>query len=482
MQYATYSSPTTPTPTRRESRSWQSEAAAAWSGVPLFDWQADTLRRAMHYDRAANRLTRTEVALIVPRRNGKTQLLMARILGGCLGTGTARGEDILYTAHLGDTARAMFKAFLELLNNSPQLSTLVADVYHGKGDEAVVFTNGSRFTIRARTNSGGRGLESDTLILDEALELSDDHMSALRPLVAKSHAQGSGQIWLASSAGHGKSVVLAATRDRGRAAAAGATVEDDLAYFEWMAPRDADPAAPESWRLANPSLGTKVLSESFLRMQQRSMSVEGFGREHLGWWTSELADPFLPHGAWQVCAAPRPTPNRRARVAFGVEWQDYGHAVLVAAVETDSGSCWVETIDRWHNPAGLDPEQIAAAVIHHVKAVRPIVVAGDEFTCTTILDHMAAKGVKVSRLNQPNVRSASSVLLTAVTSGRITHPGDELTGQEMGNAGRAGTGDGGYRLSRKNATGRSTAAFATACAVWAILGPGPNRPSIVVAR
>lgn len=447
--------------------------------MPLFDWQADVLRRAMHYQ--SGRLTRTEVALIVPRRNGKTQLLMSRILGGCLGTGGGRGEDILYTAHLGDTARAMFKAFLELVNNSPMLGSLVADVYHGKGDEAVVFTNGSRFTIRARTNSGGRGLESDVLILDEALELNDDHMSALRPLVAKSHAQGGGQIWLASSAGHGRSEVLAATRDRGRAAAAGTADEPDLAYFEWMAPRDADPADPRTWHLANPSLGTPVLSESFLRMQQRSMSREGFGREHLGWWTDEVAEPFLPAGSWQDTTASRPTPPPRARIGLGVEWQDYGHAALVAAVENGPGAVWCETIQRWHDPLGLNPETIAADVLAHVRQLRPVAVAGDEFTTTSVLDHLEHRGVKVARMNQPNIRTASQLLLTATTSGRLTHPADPDTDLELAGAGRASTGDGLFRLSRKNSTGRSTAAYATAAAVWLMLAPTPDKPRITIA-
>ena len=473
---APFLSPHGTTP-RRHSLGYQSDVAAALVGAPLFDWQSDVLARSMVVDRDRG-LVRPEAAVICPRRNGKTQLIMARVIAGCL----AEGEHILYTAHLGDTARHMFASFLDLLNQSRWLQSQVSATYHGKGDESVVFANGSTFSIRSRTNSGGRGMESSTLILDEALELSPDHVSALTPLLAKARARGSGQLWFLSSAGHGRSTVLAGVRDRGRAAADGSAPDPDLTYFEWAAPRDADPADPRTWHLANPSLGTSILSESFLRTQQRSMDPEAFGREHLGWWTGLRSDPFLPAGTWEAATRDtRPTPDRRARVAFGVEWQDYSHAVLVAAVDLGNGHAWTETVRRWHDPMGLDPAALAEAIAEDYRAARPTVLAGDEFTCAALFDHAEARGLKVARMNQPNVRVASHVLLTAVTGGRLTHPADEAMDAEMASAGKAPTGDGLTRLSRKNSTGQSAGAFATAAAAWAILGPQPRRPSIVVA-
>jgi hypothetical protein len=87
----------------------------------------------------------------------------------------------------------------------------------------------------------------------------------------------------------------------------------------------------------------------------------------------------------------------------------------------------------------------------------------------------------VQRLTQPQIRAASQTLLTAVVSGRLTHPTDPDTDLELGNAGQAPTGDGLLRLSRKNSTGRSTAAFSVAAAAHAVLGPRVARPAIFVA-
>lgn len=445
------------------------------AGFHLFDWQARVLDKAMQVD-ASDRLTRSQVTLICPRRNGKTQLVMARILAGCL---LWEEQSILYTAHLGDTARHTFTAFLELLNNSPWLQRQVERVGYGKGDESVRFRNGSVFSIRARTASGGRGLECSTLILDEALQLNDDHISALTPLLAKANAQGAGQMWLVSSAGHGRSEVLARARDRGRAADDGS--DPDLAYFEWTAARDADPADPGAWAAANPSLGTPILGADFLRMQQRSMNAEEFGREHLGWWTAEVAVPFLPRGAWDACARLTPPPlPADPRVALGVELQDHGRVAVVAAcVDLGAEGAWVEVLDRWADPAGLDPARLAARVHALAEQVGARVVIGDDYSSAAVLDHCEALRLRVERLNFTGVREASQTLLTATTSGRLAHPTDPATDLELVNAGRAATGDGLQRLSRKNSTGSSAAAFAVAAAAHHILRPAPALPLLL---
>jgi hypothetical protein len=444
---------------------------ARWAGFELFEWQSRVLAKACQVD-ARGRFTRTHVTLICPRRNGKTQLILARVLAECLlWSDDASPSVVLYTAHLGDTARHVFQTFLDLLARGPWLHHHVARIGYGKGDESVTFTNGARFHIRARTNSGGRGLECSTLILDEALELKDEHMSALTPLLAKAQARGSGQLWMVSSAGYGKSEVLAQARDRGR----GDVDDGAAAYFEWCAPRDADPGDVATWEQANPSLYTDVLDARFLRAQYATMSLEAFGREHLGWWTDQAAEPFLPHGAWAQCATSTvPDLPDSARVTFGVELQDYARAaVLAAAVELPDGRAWVEVLTRWADPQGLDPATIADQIAQRAAELRPARVVGDDYTTAAVLDHLEAARVPVERLNYAGVREASLTLLTAVTSMRVLHHPDPSADLEMVNAGRASSGDGLDRLSRKNSTGPSTAAFAVAAALHELFAPAP---------
>lgn len=444
--------------------------------INLYPWQNRVLGKACAVD-AAERWLATHVTIICPRRNGKTYLVLARVLAECLlWSDPDDPAVVLYTAHLGDTAREVFKSFLAILYRSPQLQALVAvgGVTHGKGDESVTFTNGARFVIRARTNAGGRGLECTTLIIDEALEAKSEHMAALTPLLAKAEAQGRGQLWMLSSAGHGKSDVLRAARDRGREGG-----DPTLVYVEFTVPRDADPMDPAVRAAANPSVGTPTLSDSYLRSQILLLGLEDGGREHLGWWTDQQSVPFLPHGSWSQCSADPPPLPARPRVSFGLELGEHGTAaVLVAAVDLGEGSCWVETIARWEDPNGLDPAAVAADILAEVKLKRPVIVAGDGYTSATLLAHLKAKGVKVDQLNFTGVRDASQSLLAGVTGLRIRHPEDPQTDPELVNAGKAPTGDGLERLSRKASTGPSTAAFATAAAVHHILGPLPGKPAI----
>lgn len=453
--------------------SWLMRAKA---GMPLYPWQDDMLTQACQVD-SRDRLTIPEVTLICPRRNGKTQAVIARMLADCLLWSTpANPTTILYTAHLGSTVRkGTFTPLKELIKASPWLNGHVLDVMNGKGEEAILFKNGSRIDFLARTLGGGRGMECTTLVLDEAMRLREDHLGPLLPLVAKGLSMGLGQVWWVSSAGDGTSIPLIRQRDNARAGH-----DPSGLFLEWAAPRDADPTDPITWAQANPSLGQPILQESFLQSMARQMSPEDFGREHLGWWTDQTADPFLPHGSWQACAADPPPLPPTARVAFGLEVQDNGRAgALVAAVDLGE-TVWVETLRRWWEPGGLDPATLAAAVAGEASDKRALVVAGDQLTTGIYLDHLAAARVPIARLNFAEVRQASQALLSAVTSGRLAHPTEPLTDAELINVGKSPTGDGLEKLSRTRSTGASTAAFAAAAAVAQVTAPLRSAPLLMV--
>ena len=70
-----------------------------------------------------------------------------------------------------------------------------------------------------------------------------------------------------------------------------------LAYFEWSAPEDADPADPAAWAQANPALGVQI-SESFLEAQLGSMRPDLFGREHLSWWSETVDEHPISREMW----------------------------------------------------------------------------------------------------------------------------------------------------------------------------------------
>lgn len=431
------------------------------SGIaPLMPWQAALVDQASTV--AGGAFVHDRVTVLAPRRNGKTRLVTARALAGLLLWGE---RSVLYTAHLGDTARATFDAFLDLIDGSPVLKRRVSSVMLGKGSEAVTFSNGATFSIRARTNKGGRGLECDTLILDEALELSSDHVAALAPTRATAAAQGRGQTWVLSSAGHAGSEVLATI------AAAGRTGEPGHLFREYAAPADANYDDPATWAHANPALG-HTLSENFLRGQRQLMSDEDFAREHLGKWSSDKGRPFLPPGSWEVLTADSIPPGLNAQhTVLALEHSREG-AALVAAVPGLEGNVWVEVLRTW--PPGVTAEEIAAQVL----AVKPpaIRLVADDFT-TTNAATILARHMPVQLLNIKACRLSMDRFREAVIAGRVHHNGSPAFTQ-LHTVESMRVGDDGLRMSRKDSPGPTFVAFATCYAVAAASEPAQAAPVI----
>lgn len=438
------------------------------AGMPLFGWQADVLDVALEHD--DGRLWRDRVEVIAPRRNGKTQLVIALSLFDAL----VQQRNVTYTAHKFDTAMETFRAVDSFIQSVPFLAKHVKHVSRTNGKERITFKQGSSFSIRARTSSGGRGLETDTLILDEGLELKSDQMSALTPLLAKASAEGSGQLWILSSAGHGESEVLAELRDKGRAAVADGS-DPRLAYFEFAAPRGISLDDRTWWAAANPSLGTAVLSEDFLARQRGLLDDEAFGREHLGWWTDEVTEPWLPDGLWAHCLTPVvPARRQGGRITLGFEVSVHGTSAVVA-VDLEHGS-WIEQVMTWEPTA--EPSRIADEIADWSTRHGVSVVAADGLTGDIVLQRLAALGITTSRLSAGQITAATGHLVAEAAAGRINHNGDARLGEQVAAAGTVPALDGMRRLSRKRSTGPCQGAFALAAAVWSAAAPIPARPVI----
>jgi hypothetical protein len=307
---------------------------ARYFGVQLLPWQTAIVADSVATDPATGAVA-SQLVVIAPRRNGKTHLAAIRLLWALI----VDGVNVVYTAHLGDTARATFDAVVDMIAAS-DFAGMVARVARGKGDERVILTTGAQLLVRTRTTAGGRGLGCGLLVIDEALEATADHIAALTPLLATEAAAGRGQLVVLSSAGHGRSTVLAGIRDRGRA-----TPAPNIRYWEFGAADTDDVDNRAVWVDANPSLDTPLLSRAFLESQRAVMSAADFGREHLGQWVADTGRLLLPRGSFAAGAtAAPPTPDTvTGRPVIGVEVMA-GRLVAVAAVDLVDGAIWVEVV------------------------------------------------------------------------------------------------------------------------------------------
>ena len=269
-------------------------------GLHLDPWQLDILTDWLSECRG--RWSHRDAVLLVPRQNGKSFLLAARILVGLFMLPDER--KIMFSAHDSKPMREVFQIVRDVIEASPALVKRTRKIRLANGQEAVETVDGSKAHFVARTNnlrSAFRGFSPDLVILDEALVLSEDAWSSILPTIS---ARPNPQMVLSSSAGTGESVVLGRFKDAGRGGSA-----SRLAYHEWEA-SGLSRTEPESWAVANPALGYRLTVET-VEAELRSMSADAFDRERLGVWSEARADTALSiDGYASVGVGSLPVPER----------------------------------------------------------------------------------------------------------------------------------------------------------------------------
>jgi len=161
----------------------------------------------------------------VARQNGKSTYMMARILMGLF-----HWDESLQvsTAHRLVTSLEQFRAIVQIIEENADLANQVKRIRWQHGAEEIQTITGNRFIIKAG-GSAARGLSKpETIHMDEIRELHDmETFAAMRYTLM---AAKNPQVNCFSSAGDSHSVVLNLLRERGLAAASGAS--DDVGYFE----------------------------------------------------------------------------------------------------------------------------------------------------------------------------------------------------------------------------------------------------------
>src|SRR5690606_27205431 len=222
---------------------------AASCGLVLDPWQKLVLTEGLG-ERADGQWAAYEVGLIVARQNGKGSILEALELAALF---VWEEQLIIHSAHEFRTAKDAFLRLVGLVNRNRKLKARVKQVMLSKGEEGIELHSGQRIRFTTRTGGGGRGLTADRVILDEAYNLSDDHMAALLPTMS---ARPNPQIVYTTSAPDKDLAPCEVISRVRRRALDGDT--DRLAYFEWSAdvhtdwcPPECtehdDPADPKTW-------------------------------------------------------------------------------------------------------------------------------------------------------------------------------------------------------------------------------------------
>lgn len=397
---------------------------AARAGLTLDPWQQHVLRVGMGEAQDGS-WSAFEVAVNVPRQNGKGGVIEARELWGLF----IGGEQlILHSAHEFKTAKNAFKRIEKLIRGCPDLHKRVKAYRYTVGEESIELHSGQILRFIARSKGSGRGFTGDCNILDEDMILGDEAMDALLPTMA---AVENPQIWYLGSAGIGApSVQLSRLRGRALAAIEAGEPDESLAYFEWSCdlhvdecPKDCtahdDAASDEAVLKANPAVGFR-LTLAKVRNERSTLSAGGYARERLGVgdYPAVTAETWQVIGedAWRaladgdsqpadpVCFAIDVTPDR-THASICVAGAN-GTAVHVEVVDNRPGTGWV--VER-------------AKDLHERWSPRCWVVDAGSPAGSLIDDLEAELGVEVVKPKVREIAQATGQFYDAVAAGELVH-------------------------------------------------------------
>jgi len=404
---------------------------------------------------------------------------------------------ILWSSHRVDTTMRSFKFVEKLLRKlgRPMPGRLGEFYIEFPDDGFTVKINGTHghegferldtqaeLKFVARSARGGRGMDPECLILDEAFALNDAQMEAQAPATA---AQPNAQVILTSTPPlDGESgQVMFRTRERAESDDPGL-----LGYRDWgLATSLADLAAMEpgerraflddraNWGPPNPSLGSGRLGESALQRLRRILSEEGFARECFGMWPvlGAAGSRLISSQAWRL--AERPGSVIEGTPVFGVDVNPERTAASIGAagLRPDGGVL----VELPRPVRGMDPDEVWPSGTEWVveRAVEldeqhgPTLWAIDaNGPAGPLAAPLEDAGLEVVRLTGPELARACMGFVDVLPF----HLGDALLDDAVEAVRKRPIGDGAWAFGRKNSGANIAPAVAVAIARHVLLTQG----------
>lgn len=275
----------------------------------------------------------TKYGYSVPRRNGKSEILLMRAIYGL-----NRGEQILWTAHRTTTSHSSWEKMCDLLART---GLREGEDYHTVrqfGLERIIMNNTEgHINFRTRSTKGGLGEGYDLLIIDEAQEYTIDQESALKYIVTDSMNPQT------LFCGTPPTVTSSGTVFTKLRQSCLAGEQPSAGWSEWSVDNQVSPKDKEFWYLTNPSLGTIFTERSV--MDEIGQDDIDFNIQRLGLWLKYNQKSAITKTEWDSLEA-KTLPKLKGKLFAGVKFSQDGNTVSFSiAVKTVDDKIYVEAID-----------------------------------------------------------------------------------------------------------------------------------------
>jgi len=413
-------------------------------GINLMEWQKFVCIHG-HKVRPDGRWHASELGLIMARQQGKSTLMMLRILTGMF----VWGEGLqLASAHRLTTSLETFRQIVGLIETNPKLEKEVKKIRWQHGAEEIELFGNRRFVVKA-ANNAARGLSKpETIHLDELREYKDeDAWSSMRYSMM---AAKNPQVWIYSSAGDQHSVILNKLRER---ALASATTNDPIGWFEWSAEPDAPillPSGEMNWSAfaqANPSLGITIHPDNLKAVINDPPDI--VRTEVLAQWVDTI-NSAIDAQKWAMCQIDAIPLDPEQPTWLGLDLSpDRKFGALVAAQRLSGERFYIQLLHTWSNDYSLNDLAVANDIAPYVRKYNTQTVAYSKRTSQAVASRLASAGIQTTDMDGGIYAESCDRWLGAINSHRLQHSGQEDLTQQTLSAAKLPFGDGSWIIGRR---------------------------------
>lgn len=385
-----------------------------------FDRWQDGAGRLILSKRGDGTYAADAVVISIPRQVGKTYLVACIIFALCL---LNPRLTVIWTAHRKTTAAETFESFAGMAQR-PKVAPKVRQVLHGKGDEKILFRNGSRILFGARESGFGRGFtDVDILVFDEAQIMTE---ATLEDMAAAQNVARNPLTFFMGTPPRPKDPGEVFTAMRQEAIDG---EDEDSLYIELSADRGSELMDTEQLRKCNPSYPHRTTHRAMLRLRKKLKSDDAWNREARGIWDEILKhQPAVKLSTWNDLVDVGPVDGTRPN-AFGIDMSPAG--------EISVNACWVDG-DAAHCEevwAGWDLDAAAKWVISRSLRRTPITIGSDS-PAATLVAVLRSRKLNVKQASTLDAAKAYGLFIPKARSGALTHGGQESVTEALKEAPR----------------------------------------------
>ena len=267
----------------------------------LRPWQKRILKRLFKKRPDGLRQYRT-CLLMLPRKNGKTELAAAIALYGLLADGET-GAEVYSAASDRDQAGLVFSVAAQMVRNDPDLD---AACYIVESQKRIVHrASGSFYRAISAEAYSKHGFNASMVIYDELHAAPDRRLYDV--LSTSMGARQQPLLLVISTAGYDRHSILWELYAHAKKVQERPAIDPSFLPIIYEAPADADWTKRRVWKHANPALGDFRSLEEMQILAARAKEIPAqentFRRLYLNQWT-EQASRWLSVAAWDGCQAP----------------------------------------------------------------------------------------------------------------------------------------------------------------------------------